>query len=322
MTAPFIPVELDALNQVPAVARAAGVEDARITHGLVTLWAHCFRRKEEQVNAIQLRGFFGADVGEVLVAFGFLAPPTGADYRVRGARRFAATAEARRRGGLAAKGNLIPGGPRALDPAEVQPTPQPSPSRESGSAASRLPLGSSPDPAEVEAGLDLGSLPRSKILEPRSKNLEPEKNQRILRGEPESAQPQKPPPSRPKPAKEEPPEVEERDISDAELWLLQAEQARQDILAEQGAESPELREAERLSPAFINATVARLRRLAGGIPLWPPKDEPGYSGVHLLTCWWRYLDDAKNADRSPPYSLKYFSVEGVFTRYLQEAKGA
>lgn len=128
----YIAFDLDALNVARDVGEAAGVPEERITHGLLRMWAWCFREKTDTVQAIQVQGFFGASAAPALVAFGFLAE-VGNDYRVRGAERYLRIAEARSRGGKAASGNLVPGGRKSSvsrassrgslsAPAELQPS--------------------------------------------------------------------------------------------------------------------------------------------------------------------------------------------------------
>lgn len=83
----YIAFDLDALNVAPAVARAAGVAENDVIAGLIRMWAWCFREESDAITAIQVRGHFGSDCSEALVAFGFLAPESGS-FRVRGAARY------------------------------------------------------------------------------------------------------------------------------------------------------------------------------------------------------------------------------------------
>ncbi len=100
----YIAFDLDALNVARDVGAAAGIPEERVTHGLLRMWAWCFREKTEHVTATHVRGFFGADAVASLVAFGFLATAEGFDcapettFRVRGAERYLRISEARRRG--------------------------------------------------------------------------------------------------------------------------------------------------------------------------------------------------------------------------------
>lgn len=90
----YIAFDLDALNVARDVGDAAGIPEERVTHGLLRMWAWCFRQKRDTLQAIQVRGFFGADAAPALVAFGFLES-TGAGFRVRGADRYLRVSEAR-----------------------------------------------------------------------------------------------------------------------------------------------------------------------------------------------------------------------------------
>lgn len=135
----YIAFDLDALNVARDVGAAAGVPEERITHGLLRMWAWCFREKTDTVQAIQVQGFFGADAGPALMAFGFLAESANG-FRVRGAERYLRVSEARSKGGRAASGNLKRG------------TLQPKPSRDASP-------GSSPAPAGNQPGVSPGSAP-------------------------------------------------------------------------------------------------------------------------------------------------------------------
>lgn len=108
----YIAFELDALNVARDVGAAAGIPEERVTHGLLRMWAWCFREKSERVTTTHVLGFFGTDACAALAAFGFLESGGNATWRVRGADRYLRVAEGRSKGGQAAKGNLIPGGPK------------------------------------------------------------------------------------------------------------------------------------------------------------------------------------------------------------------
>lgn len=101
----YIAFDLDALNVARDVGAAADISEERVTHGLLRMWAWCFREKTEHVTATHVRGFFGADAVTSLMAFGFLAPAAAgldlapeAAFRVRGAERYLRISEARKRG--------------------------------------------------------------------------------------------------------------------------------------------------------------------------------------------------------------------------------
>jgi hypothetical protein len=116
---PYIAFELDAIHRVPHVATAAGVEPARVSHGLLQLWEYCWREKQDKVTATHLRGFFACECTDALLAFGFLESAESG-FRVKGASRYLRLEEGRKKGGQASKGNLIPG-PKPKRAAEGEP---------------------------------------------------------------------------------------------------------------------------------------------------------------------------------------------------------
>lgn len=156
---PYIAFDLDALNVVPQVADASGLSPPAVTHGLVNLWAYCFRAGTDIVSTTHVRGFFGGvDAAEALVAFKFLEL-TNAGFRVKGADRYLRVREARSAGGKKAAGNLK----RGKFPAGTQPEG----SRESVPA----PAGLQP---EVQPGRTSGSVPAlTPSTEHRTPNLKP-----------------------------------------------------------------------------------------------------------------------------------------------------
>lgn len=106
---PHIAFDLDAIAKVSTVARSAGVQEGAVAWGLVQLWEWCWREKRSAVSTIHLRGFFGCNAEEALVAFGFLEKePEG--YRVRGAEKYLRIRAGHAAGGRASKQNLMPGG--------------------------------------------------------------------------------------------------------------------------------------------------------------------------------------------------------------------
>lgn len=133
----YIAFELDALNMVPDVANAAGLPAGDVAHGLLKLWAWCFRNETDVATTTHLLGFFGKPTAPALEAFGFLEPLDSTTWRVRGAERYLRVTAGRRKGGLAAKANLVPGGKRAAEA-------QPSGSRGQAETEPRLDLGLSP----------------------------------------------------------------------------------------------------------------------------------------------------------------------------------
>lgn len=95
---PYIAFDLDALNTVPTLANATGLKPAEVSHGLLTMWAYCFREEVASVTGIHIKGFFGCDCTDALLAFGFLERD-GEGYRVCGADRYLKVRQAQREGG-------------------------------------------------------------------------------------------------------------------------------------------------------------------------------------------------------------------------------
>lgn len=128
----YLAVDLDALNVMPDVASAAGITPGAVAHGLLKLWAWCFREEVEVVSEVHLRGFFGVDAGPALEAFGFLSRHDRA-WRVRGAQRYLRVKQAQREGGKKgrAKSSSQVGRPQISTSAPQQPPlqgpPQPPP---------------------------------------------------------------------------------------------------------------------------------------------------------------------------------------------------
>lgn len=120
---PYLAFDLEAMEKAPNVARAAHItEDAAIA-GMARMWKHCWHEKTDEVNAVTIQGFFGADAAIALVAFKFLEPQ-GTVYRVRGAARYLRIAKGKSEGGKKAARNLIPGGPgRKTEPPPADPEP-------------------------------------------------------------------------------------------------------------------------------------------------------------------------------------------------------
>jgi hypothetical protein len=97
----YIAFDLDALNVVPDVAAACGLPAGEVAHGLLKLWAWCFREKTDLVTSTHLAGFFsGKPAGAALEAFGFLHQEDQ-KWRVRGASRYLRISEVRSAGGKA-----------------------------------------------------------------------------------------------------------------------------------------------------------------------------------------------------------------------------
>lgn len=151
----YIAFDLDALNVVPDVASACGLPPGDVAHGLLKLWAWCFREKTDMVSTTHLSGFFGGKAaGGALEAFHFLEAE-GTNWRVRGASRYLRIAAGRSKGGKAASANLKRGQKKAPKRA-IQPEggaggsagaiagDQPETSREQAGADPRLASGLSP----------------------------------------------------------------------------------------------------------------------------------------------------------------------------------
>lgn len=107
----YIAFELRALEEAANIARSAGVSEDTIIAGMARMWAHGWRAKSAVVQRVHVRGFFGSDVSEALVAFGYLER-VDAGLRIRGADRYLRIAQARSEGGKKAAGNLKRGAER------------------------------------------------------------------------------------------------------------------------------------------------------------------------------------------------------------------
>lgn len=107
---PYLALDLDAFDDAQAVASATGLPLQHVLGGLALLWRWSWRGKVDRAAGEQICALFGSTHAALLsslVAFGFLE--AGDTYRVRGVDRYLRLSEARRRGGLAAKKNLVPG---------------------------------------------------------------------------------------------------------------------------------------------------------------------------------------------------------------------
>jgi hypothetical protein len=102
---PFIAFDLEAMEGVPGAAQCSGVSEDVIGWGLPKLWRYCWRERTDRVSLTVLRGMFGADVTEGLVAFGFIAPD-GLAFRVRGADRYLRVRKAQSDAGKATRAKL------------------------------------------------------------------------------------------------------------------------------------------------------------------------------------------------------------------------
>lgn len=87
---PYIQFDLDALEDAPHCAQAAGLTEETVIAGLLKLWRYAWRKKSAEVQREHLMGFFGGDgerVVKALTAFEFIAPLDGGDMRIRGAEK-------------------------------------------------------------------------------------------------------------------------------------------------------------------------------------------------------------------------------------------
>ncbi len=105
---PFLAFDLDAFENCANIAQGCGLRAADVSHGLLSLWRHCWRAKTDHVTTAHLKAFFaGADVCEMLLTFGLIAA-TELGWRVRGAQKYLDIDKARSDNGkkAAANGNL------------------------------------------------------------------------------------------------------------------------------------------------------------------------------------------------------------------------
>jgi hypothetical protein len=140
----FLQFDLDAIPKVPKVARYHQVAEGVIAWGLLQLWELCWRDKTNVVTAAHLKGCFGVDATEGLLAFGFLRPEADG-FWVKGSEKYLRIRKGQSEGGHAAKANLIPGAVHLPKPAEAM-APSPSAPAEGEpkdfEEVVRLPMGS------------------------------------------------------------------------------------------------------------------------------------------------------------------------------------
>lgn len=128
----YIAFDLDAFSLVPQVAQAADVQPSIIGWGLAQLWQWCWRAKADAVTLTHLKGFFGSDVSDALVTFGFLERSSGG-FRVRGAGRYLRIHKAQSEAGKKAIGNLKQNHkpePESVPHPKVEPVGEPEGSRD------------------------------------------------------------------------------------------------------------------------------------------------------------------------------------------------
>lgn len=118
---PYLPIDFDGREDAEKVAAVIGVHPGVVSWGLQEAWLRAFREHQAKrpdpdlVSELVLLGCLGPAGAhpkciEAMVEFRFLER-VGDKYRLRGAAKWLFGLEGRRRGGLASKGNLVPGGP-------------------------------------------------------------------------------------------------------------------------------------------------------------------------------------------------------------------
>lgn len=152
----YIAFDLDALNVSTDVGAACGLPPEKITHGLLRLWAWCFRERRDDAEETHLRGFFGGpEAVTALEAFGFLVKRPGGSFLVRGAEKYLRIRAAQKAAGEKNKTQLVPGAFHKK-------------TRVSRRGASGIPSGSPQD----QIGVNLGS-PSALHLAPSTNHLTP-----------------------------------------------------------------------------------------------------------------------------------------------------
>jgi hypothetical protein len=186
----YIQVELDAFNAFPLVARATGLTVEVVSHGLLSVWAHCYRAKVDRLRLVELRGFFGPcpDLVEVLEAFNFVEAIEGG-IRVRGVDRYMrvndARREAGRKGGKASaasretldrgeSGRFSPKQAPKQNPEPPKQTPKQTPKQNDGEVAERA----SNEAAEAPKQM-LPSAPKPPKQTPKQTDSAPKQNQAL-----------------------------------------------------------------------------------------------------------------------------------------------
>lgn len=122
---PFVQAELDGIKDAQSAAGIVALPPPQVVGGLTLMWNHCRMKRIDVVSQIQVEGFFCSTAPrliEALVAFNFLEPAGKDRWRVKGLNRYdqlsEAEREARRKGGLAARGNLRRGNVQPGQPSQ------------------------------------------------------------------------------------------------------------------------------------------------------------------------------------------------------------
>lgn len=234
---PFIAIELEVFDDVPAMAQDLGISEDRCGWQLMKLWRRCWQQRTAVVNELVIEGFLPGGV-KVLNAFGYLEILRGSEIRIRGLDRYlrikAAQSDAAKRTNGAVSGPLSV-------PADLEST-------ENGTQTGTVsgPLTGTPSVGKIEDR-------RSKIIkEDLSRDREPELALNL-----------------PKPEK---PPKKTRQPSAWETLFFDMQAARSARLSELGMDDAH----EVLNPGMVNTLLARvdeeIRKLAGDAYLSPEGD--------------------------------------------------
>lgn len=102
----FLPFELDLFRSCGPIGMACGLPAEQISHGLLLLWEHVWRSKNDRVTTGHLKGFFfGGNPCEALLTFGVLEA-TEDGWRVKGAKEWLRVMSAQSESGKTHSGNL------------------------------------------------------------------------------------------------------------------------------------------------------------------------------------------------------------------------
>ncbi len=102
----FLPFELDAFGNCGPIGMACGLPVEKVSHGMLLLWLHVWRTKNDMVTTGHLVGFFfGTNPCEALLTFGHLEA-SEAGWRVKGAKEWLRVMGAQSEAGKAKSGNL------------------------------------------------------------------------------------------------------------------------------------------------------------------------------------------------------------------------
>lgn len=103
---PYLAMDLDAFENCAHIGNGCGLRAEQVSHGLLSLWRHCWREKTDRITTAHLSAFFfGSNPCEMLVTFGHLEA-TEAGWRVRGVAKWLKVQVAQSEAGKAHSGNL------------------------------------------------------------------------------------------------------------------------------------------------------------------------------------------------------------------------